>query len=342
MTSLNIGDIARMAGVSRSTVSRVLNDQPDVSEKTRKKVLRIIEENNFNPNSVARALAKQKTQVLSLVVPQAATDVFSEPYNAIVIQSATKTANEHDYAILLWMGSDDPSEEDRFFDRILRSSHFDGMVIISSVQGDQIANRLRQLAMPFVLLGPPFAEDINFINVDNFDGAYQATEHLIKLGWQRIGMITGPDNLRVTHDRVNGFKHAMSQANRAPVSSHIIEGGYGEEHGYRCMKHLIGLGLDAVFVSSDVMALGALRAAHDLGKRVPEEVGIVGFDDLPIAQTSVPALTTVRQPISQFGKLATEALIGILHEEVEQPFQHIISTELVVRETCGANLGKEG
>ncbi len=334
--TLNIDDIARLAGVSRSTVSRVLNNHVDVSDKTRAKIRQIIEEHDYNPNSVARALARQKTQVLSLVIPQVVTDVFSEPYNATVIQHVTQTANAMDYAILLWMGNDNPAEESRFFDRILHSSHVDGLIVISSVEGDQIANRLLQLHLPFILIGPPFADDINYINADNFDGVYKAVSHLITLGWDRIGIITGPTTLRVTHDRVRGYEMAMRDHDRPVDRSLVVEGGYGESHGYRQMTHLLEMGVDAVFVSSDVMALGALRAAQDAGRRVPDDLGIVGFDDLPIAQTSNPPLTTVRQPIVHFGVLAAQALIGILEDELPQPYQKIIPTELVVRKTCGA------
>jgi LacI family transcriptional regulator len=334
--TLDLEDIARLAGVSRSTVSRVLNNRPDVKESTRQRVLKIIEQHNYHPNNLARALVTQRTRILSLVIPQPIVDVFTEPYNPIVIQGVTVEASQSDYAVMLWMGSS-TEEEQRFCDRILSNDQFDGLIMISSLADDPIVKRLAQAHFPFLLLGPPPVEGINFINTDNFGGAREAVLHLIDLDWQRIGMITGPETLLAARDRLAGYYDAMQAAGRLVDPALVVEGGYGEAAGYQAMLTLIDRGADAVFVSSDVMALGALRAAQDSGRRVPDDLGIVGFDDIPSAATSSPALTTVHQPIQDLGGVATRTLINILDGSLEEPHQEILPTELIVRETCGAS-----
>lgn len=332
---LGIEEIARLAGVSRSTVSRVVNNHPDVREVTRHKVMQVIEQYNYSPNTVARALVTQKTNVLSVVIPQPAKDVFGEPYNAIVVQTIIQEANRSDYAVMLWMGSPDPDEQARFTDRLLRSSQFDGLIMISLVEDDPIVARLQHSEVPFIVLGPPPAENLNYINSDNVGGAYLAVEHLIQLGRQRIGMITGPVTLRAARDRIQGYYQAMADYERTVDPAQVIEGGYGEQFGYERMRELLARGVDAAFVSSDIMAIGALRAVKDAGLRVPDDVAIVGFDDIPAAATSNPALTTIDQGIPEFGVLATQALIGILEGTVQEPFHQIVPTRLVVRSTCG-------
>lgn len=189
---LGIEDIARLAGVSRSTVSRVVNNHPDVKDVTRQKGLGVIDQYNYSHDSVARALVTQKTNVLSLVIPQPARNVFGEPYNAIVVRNVIQEANRNDYAVMLWMGSTDPDEQGHFTDRLLSSSHFDGLIMISSVEGDPLIKRLTDYDVRFIMPGPPFADGIHYINSNNISGARMAVAPLIAHGRQRIGMISGP------------------------------------------------------------------------------------------------------------------------------------------------------
>lgn len=328
--------IAQLAGVSKSTVSRVINDQPNVNPQTRERVLKIIREVNYRPNRAARALVTQHTRVLSVVIPQALASTFTDPYFPGLIQSISLTANQHDYAIMLWIG-DSAEEEGRFCDRILDNSFFDGVLIASAVDDDPLLRRLAGTSVPHVLIGPPQQGVRNYVDVDNRNAACQAVSHLIKLGYRRIATITGVLRLGAARARLQGYRDALCSAGIEIDERLIVEGHYDELSGYQRMLELLPLGIDAVFCASDVMAFGALRAAADSGLSVPRDVAIVGFDDIPITPINQPALTTVRQPIAELGSKATEMLIRLIEGvPLEQPAV-VLPAHLIIRSTCGAN-----
>ncbi len=332
---LNLEDIARLAGVSRSTVSRVINDHPNVSERTRRKVWRVVREQNFRPNLVARALVTHQTRILSLVIPQAIAYTFTDPYFPLLIQGVMSEANGQDYAVMLWVGSS-TEEEERFCDRILNNSTFDGVLVASAVTDDPLIPRLTHAGFPLVVVGPPPLENLNYVDVNNVEGARTAVRHLIEVGRQRVAVITGPLNMGAARDRLEGYIQALEDAGRSPDGDLVVEGDFNEAAGYACMKTLLQRKVDGVFASSDMLAMGALRAIQERGLRVPDDISLVGFDDLPVAATSNPPLTTVRQPIFEMGAQAAQALIGLLDGTLAVPYQQILSTELVVRGSCGA------
>jgi LacI family transcriptional regulator len=331
----NLEDIARIAGVSRSTVSRVINNHPNVSEQTRQKVLAIIQEQNFRPNLAARALVTQHTHVLSLVIPMGITDIFTDPFFPTLIRGVTTTANQYDYAVMLWVG-DSAEEEERFYRRILSNSLCDGIIIASAFNSNPLIPWLKGAGYPFIVIGPPQMDNLNYIDVDNLRAAQVAVSHLIRLGYQRIATITGRMTLGASQDRLKGYKLAMERAGRAIKPELIVEGQFNEMSGYTCMKMLLQRGVDAVFAASDMMALGAMRAIHERGLRIPEDVALVGFDDLPITGLSSPPLTTVRQPIHDVGCLAAQTLIDLLGGSLQQPYQLVLPAQLIVRDSCGA------
>ncbi len=333
--SQNLEDIAKLAGVSRSTVSRVINNHPNVSQQTRERVLKVIQEQRFRPNMAARALVTQQTRALSLVIPQAVADTFTDPYFPTLMQGVTQKANQCDYAVVLWIGNG-AEEEERFCERILSNSLFDGLILASLVNNDPLIPRLTQAAFPFVLIGPPQLDNLNYIDVDNARAAEVAVSHLIRLGRQRIGTITGPHNMGAALERLAGYRNALERAGRPVDNTLIAEGDFREDSGYLAMRTLLPRRLDAVFVASDMMALGAIRAIHEAGLRIPDDIAVVGFDDIPIAASTKPPLTTVRQPIRELGSLATQVLIDLLNGVIEPPYQLILPAQLVIRETCGA------
>jgi LacI family transcriptional regulator len=331
----NLEDIAELAGVSRSTVSRVINNHPHVSERTRRRVMQIIEEQKFQPNRAARALATKNSRVLSVVIPQAISSTFTDPYFPTLIQGITFAANQHDYAVMLWIGND-AEEEERLYDRILAHSLFDGLLISSVVDDDPIISWLIDAQFPFLLVGPPLVEGMNYVDVNNYESARNAVSHLIRLGRKRIGTITGQLNMRAARHRLEGYQQALNDARLPADSNFIYEGNYQEKSGYVGMTQLLRHKVDAVFAANDVMALGAIRAIQDHGLCVPNDVSVVGYDDLPISATSAPTLTTVRQPIQEIGSTAVQGIIGLLEGSLKTPFQKILSAHLVVRESCGA------
>jgi LacI family transcriptional regulator, galactose operon repressor len=331
----NLEDIARLAGVSRSTVSRVINHHPNVSQRTRDRIMKVIEEQGFRPNLAARALVTQQTRCLSLVIPQAVAETFTDPYFPTLVQGVAQKANQCDYSVVLWIGNS-AEEEERLCERILNHSLFDGLILASVVNDDPLIPRLAKAGFPFVLIGPPQLDNLNYIDVDNVRSAQVAVSHLIRLGWKRIGTITGPLTMGAAQDRLAGYRRALERAGRAVDNTLIVEGDFLENSGYLAMTMLLQRHVDAVFVASDMMALGAMRAIREAGLRVPGDIALVGFDDVPAAAASTPPLTTVRQPIRELGVQATQILIDLLNGVVEQPHQVILPAQLIVRDTCGA------
>lgn len=335
----NLEDIAKIAGVSRSTVSRVINKSPHVNEETRQKVLEIIREQQFRPNLAARALVTRHTRVLSIVIPQAVGAAFTDPYFPALIDSITHRASQQDYAVMLWIGKD-TEEEERFGDRILNHVLFDGMIVTSSVDNDPLVTRLFKAGFPCVLIGPPYLENMCYVDVDNLGGAQIAVSHLLSLKRKHIGTITGPLNMGASKNRLKGYQVAMLERGLPIHDKLIAEGNFDEPSGYQCASQLLDNGVDAIFAASDIMALGALKAIKDRGLRVPEDIALVGFDDMAFATTITPALTTVRQSISDLGIMAANILIGMLDENLHTPRQVFLPTQLIVRDSCGAKLSK--
>jgi LacI family transcriptional regulator len=216
-------------------------------------------------------------------------------------------------------------------------------VIVSALPvDDPLAAQLLENEVPFVMIGRP--DDLtktSFIDVDNVNGAYSAVTHLIRLGYQRIATITGPLNTPVGLDRRQGYLNALNERGQVVDESLISEGDFTEAGGYLAMQRLLLYQPEAVFVASDTMALGALRALRSAGLVVPRDIAIVGFDDLPSAAISDPPLTTVRQPIRRLGAEAVEALIDILTKGPQPPRHVVMTTQLVIRNSCGSNLMNE-
>lgn len=328
--SQNLEYIARIAGVSRSTVSRVINQHPNVRLSTRERVLKIIRETNYRPNIAARSLVTQQTRVLSLVIPQSIAYTFTDPYFPTLLQSVMVKAGEFDYAVMLWVGNSD-EDHDRFSERVIRNSLFDGLLVASAGSDDPIIRYLSEARFPFLLVGPPPFENLNYIDVDNAGGAFEAVSHLIAVGWKRIGLITGPLNMGSAVCRMNGYRRALQHAGLPVDETLIVEGAYTEQSGYEAMHTLLDRGIDAVFCSSDMMTFGALRALAECGRRAPHDIGVVSFDDLPASASTNPPLSTVRQPITGIGIQATQMLVDLLTGRAEPPYQRILPAHLIVR-----------
>jgi LacI family transcriptional regulator len=327
---LTLEDIARMSGVSRSTVSRVINDDPNVKERTRQKVLEIIQRINFQPNLAARGLAAGRTQVLGLVIPTGVTAIFSDPYFPLVIQGVSSACNALGYSVMLWLA--EPEYERKTISHILYSSLIDGVIVLSMVMDDPIIERLSESKRPFLTVGRhPTNEKINYVDVDNRAGAYQGVSYLLRTGRRRAAIINGPLNMIAGQDRFQGYRDALHDRGLPFMPELVAEGEFTDISGYLAMQRLLPQRPDAVFVASDAMALGCMRALQEADLRIPEEVAVVGFDDIPAAATSKPPLTTVRQPIQRTGSVAAEMLIDLIEHPDAQPRRTVLPTELVIR-----------
>lgn len=329
----NLEDIAKRAGVSRSTVSRVINNEPYVSERTRQKVLAVIEEVGYTPNPGARMLVTRRTQVIGIVIPQALNVVFEDPYYfPLLLQGVAEAAQVRDHATLLFVSQSDEDEE-QLYQRILQNRLVDGLVIASAARDSGIIKRLLDHHIPFVMVERPntFDDQISYVSIDNVVAAEDAINHLLKQGYRRIGHITGSLNNSDACDRVQGYKLALRSAGLKVDENLIAEGHFSTRSGYLGMQALLKQDVDAVFAASDTTAFGALQAMQEAGIRVPEDIALMGFDDLPRALEMTPQLTTIRQPILQKGFQATDILLDILDGKIEGPKHVLLPTQLVIR-----------
>lgn len=336
---LTLEEIGTLAGVSRSTVSRVINEQPDVKDHIRERVLNIIRETGYIPNLAARSLAMQRSGILGLVIPRSVATLFGDPYFSRLTQGIAQACYSQGYMLSLFLFYS-KEDEQMALPHIVQSSYLDGVIVQATTDSDPVIPHLHKSSMPFLVIGRLNHMDveINYIDVDNISGAYKATTHLIDLGYQRIAHVAGTLDNRPALDRKIGYEQALREHNLPINQNLIVEGYFTEEGGYSSIERLLPHKPDAIFVASDMMAFGAVRAIKDAGRTVPDDIAVVGFDDLPPSRRSNPMLTTVRQPILRFGARAVEVLIEIITNGNQSPHQTLFDTELIIRDSCGAKL----
>jgi len=335
--TMNLEQIAKLSGVSRSTVSRVVNNDPNVSMVTREKVLQVVQRVNYTPNAAARGLAAGCTHVLGLVIPMGVATLFTDPYFPILIQGVSSACNMREYSVMLWLA--EPEYERRQIRQIMYSGLVDGVIISSMLLNDSLVQALSDGDLPFMLIGRhPTDTRASYVDADNIGGAREAVTHLLRLGRTRVATITGPQNMIAGADRLAGYLAALRDRAMVSEPGLIAEGDFTEAGGYRAMQQLLPHRPDAVFAASDMMAVGALRALREAGLRVSEDVAIVGFDDLPQAARTEPPLTTVRQPTYRLGTTTVDALLDLIEYPDSSPRRIVLPTELVVRASCGSDL----
>ncbi len=335
MPRLNLEEIGRLAGVSRSTVSRVVNDEPNVSAEAKRRVEAVISETGYRPHAAARSLASNRTGVVGLVIPSAAETLFDDPYFGRLILGVTNATNAAATTLALFL-FDQESDEGSLIPRV-DAGLVDGVIVTATQMGDQLIDHLRGTDLPFVVVGRPEDDRSLFsVDADNRSGARSAAKHLADLGRTRIGLIAAPSNTTAGVDRRNGFLDGLADAG-LDVDGRMREGDWTERSGERAMRELLATEPDAVFVASDRMAVGALRAIHENGLDCPTDIAVVSFDGLIPPDQTMPRLTSVAQPVTEVGQRAAQLLKAVIDGSATDPEHVVFPTELIVRESCGAS-----
>lgn len=325
--------VAAEAGVSRSTVSRVVNGSPHVSPEVVSAVQAAIERLHYVPNRAARSLANRQTSAIALVVPEDAHRFFGDPFFAETMQGITSELEDTDYVLNLQLAKpSDPSEKTR---RYLLGGNVDGAIVVSHHSGDDFFTTLDQ-TIPVVFGGRPFhpeARRNNYVDVDNEAGGALATERLIEIGRTRIATITGSANMQVTLDRQAGWESALKAAG---LETHrVAHADFTMAGGTAAMRKLLDQypEIDGVFIANDLMATGAVSVLQSRGRRVPQDVAVVGFDNSPAATSGHVGLTTVHQPSREMGREMARMLMKLLRGEPTER-ELIMPTRLVVRDSA--------
>ncbi|HEY5516089.1 MAG TPA: LacI family DNA-binding transcriptional regulator [Pengzhenrongella sp.] len=323
--------VAARAGVSRSTASRAINGGLRVSPEAQASVDAAVDELEFTPNRAARSLVTRRTNSVALVVPEPDELVLSDPFFADTINGLNSALRDTDLQLVLVMAR--PAEIATRTLRYLLGGHVDGAVVVSHHQYDVLAHELRRAAVPAVFVGRPFesGHHIRYVDVDNTGGGRMATEHLVRIGRRRIGTIAGPQDMSPGFDRLTGWSAALAEAGLA--NGAVAYGDFTTRGGARAAEQLLAEHpeVDALFVASDLMAVGALGVLARTGRRVPNDVALVGYDNMALATSTSPPLTTIINPAIALARTAGKMLLDLLAGKPVGPEPVIFAPELVIR-----------
>jgi DNA-binding LacI/PurR family transcriptional regulator len=324
--------VAALAGVSRATVSRVVNGSSKVSPGVRVQVERAVAKLGYVPNRAARSLVTRRADSVALVVSEPHSRFFSEPFFAGMVRGVSAALAETGVQLVLLIAHE--LADRARLERYVVGGHVDGVLLASLHGDDPLPGSLERAGVPVVLVGRPAGTaPASWVDADNRGGAGKAVGHLARDGRRRIATIAGPQDMGVGRDRLDGYRDGLAAAGLAAAGELVEAGDFTEEGGAEAMARLLarpGPPVDAVFAASDLMAAGALRALRAAGRRVPEGVAVIGFEDSAVARYAQPPLTTVRQPIEEMGRQATRLLLATMAGQAGG-MHLVLDVELVVR-----------
>ena len=330
--------VAVAAGVSRGTASRALSGGVNVSPKARKAVLRAAEALGYRPNPAARSLARGRTGSVGLIVSESDDRLFGDPFFAAILHGIHHRLAVSGTQLVLTLAQ---SQEER--ERALRFAagrHLDGVLLLSLRSGDPLPQALLEAGVPVVLAGrgtrQSAADGLWWVDADNRGGARLAVQHLLAAGRRRIATVAGPADMTPGRDRLEGWRDVLRSTPGGVPGDLVERGDFSLAAGLEGARRLLDRApdLDAVFAGSDLIALGVLRALREAGRRVPDDVALVGFDDIPAASRADPPLTTVAQPVEAIGRRMASMLLSRVAGEPEQQPWAVLPTDLVVRESA--------
>ncbi|MGZ0084965.1 LacI family DNA-binding transcriptional regulator [Geobacillus sp. C56-T2] len=329
-----IKDIAKAAGVSVTTVSRALNGYSDVNEKTRQKIIDIAKRLNYSPNTLARGLVMNKTKTIGLLVSGLTKESAKDNFTFEVLAGVNEYVSEVDYDMVLF-STTSTKQREKTYTQLCRERRVDGVILQGIRTDDPYLHEVVESDIPCVLIDIPIeSKTVGYVTTDNVEGAKMAVRHLVELGHRRIAMINGYEYAFVSEQRVKGFKEALLDAGLPVREYWIADGAFREEiaeqEALRLLEHYPEI--TAFFCASDLMALGVIKAAKRLGKRVPDDVAVIGYDDIILASYSSPPLSTIAQDKFAMGYEAAKLLIAMLEGRAESRVR-MLPIELKIRES---------
>ena len=330
-------DVADSAGVSRTTVSLVLNDVEGIhiSPETRQKVRDAAEKLGYVPNATAQALATQRARAIGLVMTRSPHHIASDTFLPQILVGLLDVAKQHKLRLLI--EAVDAEHQDRVYLELARAKHIDGMILLTPRIDDLGLKKLENVDTPVVLMGNLADSDLCSVEVNNYFSGKKAVQYLLDLGHTNIACISNaPPSYKAATDRVQGYKDALIAAGINPDEDLIQHADFDPQSGFACMQALLNSGKEftAVFVASDNVSMGAKSAVREAGLRIPDDISMIGFDDIPWAQYSDPPLTTIRLPAQKMASEACMLLLDLM-KGLETDVQHLVlDTELVVRKSC--------
>ncbi len=334
---LNIHEIAAKAGVSIATVSRALNNSGPVREETRQRILQIAHEYEYVPNPIARSLSTQHTDTIGLILPEMVDEFFMD-----IIRGIDEEAYRTKHYVIVSSFHTQRNIAETLLE-FMSSGRVDGVIIMVPEGQIELTGTLRKSKRPVVLLNPPAGVDsYTWFKINNRQGAFAIVDHLLSHGYRRLGMLTGPHRNSDAEERAVGFREAHRLRDLEVEESLVISGDFSARSGYYGFMRLMSLmeKPDAVFAANDMMAVGAYQAAKSLNLRIPQDVALVGFDDIFLSQLLTPRLTTVHVPIVELGSKAVRHLIRMINGEVDAsvPYHEELATGLVIGGSCGCDM----
>jgi DNA-binding LacI/PurR family transcriptional regulator len=331
--SPTLEEVAAHAGVSRATVSRVVNDSPKVSPEAKAAVERSVEALGYVPNRAARSLVTKRTDAIALVIAERESRLFADPVLAGMVTGIAAELANTDYMFVLVTAQGDEGRIANY----IRNRHADGVILMSLHGDDGLLSLVERHHTPAVLSGRPLSNHvIPYVDSDNLGGARAAVEYLFTQGRKHVVSIAGPGEMCAGVDRLDGFRQGLPRGVQRNWRRLVATGNFTEESGEAAMRELLERQpkLDAVFAANDLMAAGALRVLKASGRKVPDDVAIVGFDDSHVARHTDPRLTSVRQPIEDLGRNMARLLLARLPDNSTVPDPVVLPTELVIRESA--------
>ncbi len=333
---MTIKEIAEIAGVSKSTVSRAIDGNPRISDETRRKIFDIIEKYGYNPNTAARNLARNKTHAIGIVLPHGESGIYATTFFQEALKGICNMVSNNNYDVLITSGN--PSEPEAI-KRLISTSRVDGIILLRSKLRDTNIELLLKSNFPFVLIGScKEYNDIHNIDNDNVSAAFALTEHIINNGKRKIAFIGGVETSVVTINRLSGYREKMQDVGCKQLDKYICLGSFTEQHGYDSMKRLMTLKdrPDGVIAADDTMCMGAMRYLEEVGAKVPEEMAVACFNDSAYTRFSRPSITTITVDSYQLGSSAAETLLGILNNKEVEPGCKYIDYKILERESTAA------